>query len=114
MNSKNIKRMQKFWKMTTPPVTERQGIVEFFNPGWDEKYFNQFECNPHELSFLAIHDFRSLHMKNIYYYQMELLHKYPEGQKLNGENIKEFRTLLADYSMSILIPLATFVETNAS
>ncbi|KAF5703725.1 hypothetical protein FMUND_12872 [Fusarium mundagurra] len=81
-------------KLIGPPVA-----MTFSN--WDETYFNQFRLNPHELSYLAVHDFRYLQMKNIYYCEMNLLNKYPSGTPLNEGNIVELRRLLAEYCQAL-------------
>ena len=79
------------------PTTCGLRITDTFNRGYDNTYFRQFRANPSELSFLAVHDLLYLHMKNIYYYQMELLSKYPAGTELNNGNIGELRSLLNEY-----------------
>jgi hypothetical protein len=85
------------------PDAESNRFGEMFNPnGYDQTYFSQFETSPHELSFLAVHDFRNLHMKNIYYYQMEILRDYPEKVEINTDNVARLRELLAGYSISRL------------
>jgi hypothetical protein len=78
------------------PKTDGPGL-ETFNREWDDTYFNHFQLSPHELSFLVVHDLRYLHMKNIYYYQMELLKKYPAETELNNGNVQELRRLLGEY-----------------
>tara|TARA_R110002060_G_scaffold12746_3_gene18125 strand:+ start:2222 stop:2515 length:294 start_codon:yes stop_codon:yes gene_type:complete len=74
--------------------------------GYARTYFSHFEASPHELSFLAVHDFRILHMKNIYYYQRELLQSYPQNE-IDGQNIQKFRDLLAGYSISSPLLVST-------
>ena len=79
-----------------PPIGP--AINNIFDPaGWDRTYFKQFRDHPHELSYLAVHNFLYLQMKSIYYYQMELLKKYPSGTVLDQNNIQQLRELLASY-----------------
>lgn len=87
---------------TTPDVERGNRFPEWFNEADGETFFKQFDKNPHELSFLAVHDFRKLHMKNIYYYQMEL-RDYP-AQVVNPKitAVSRLRVLLAENSISDL------------
>ncbi|GFF59936.1 hypothetical protein IFM51744_10107 [Aspergillus udagawae] len=82
------------------PKTDGPGL-ETFDREWDDTYFNHFRLSPHELSFLVVHDLRYLHMKNIYYYQMELLKKYPAETELNNGNVQELRRLLGEYCQAL-------------
>jgi hypothetical protein len=84
------------WRPSSP-TTCGPKMTETFNQRDDNNYFNQFRASPHELSFLVVHDFLYLHMKNIYYYQMELLSKYPAGTELNDGNVQDLRRLLSEY-----------------
>ncbi|KAH8589627.1 hypothetical protein B0O99DRAFT_333361 [Bisporella sp. PMI_857] len=86
----------------SPLLTGVPRVKQIFDPeGYDKTYFDHFRSNPSELRFLVVHDFRYLQMKNIYYYQMELLQKYPPRTSLNQDNIADLRKLLADYCIDV-------------
>jgi hypothetical protein len=85
-------------------------VHEMFTWSHDQLYFNQFRKNPNELSYLAVHDFRYLHMKNLYYYQMELLQNYPPGRDIDSGNVKDLRELLAGYCMNPFQPVQSISD----